>query len=52
MTDEKWNEFIMTGKISDYLEYKKTEEEFTAGNGENHGSCNPEGNSTEGISRW
>lgn len=25
MTDEKWNKFMMSGKISDYLDYKKFE---------------------------
>lgn len=52
MTDEKWNSFMLTGCISDYLEYKKAEEKALAGNGGEHGGYNPEGNSPEGVSRW
>lgn len=49
MTDEKWDNFMMTGKISDYLDYKKTQQ-ISSKVGETIGNCNPEGNSSQGIS--
>lgn len=46
MTDEKWNNFMMSGKISDYLDYKKSEAKV----GENVGNSNVQGDSPQGIS--
>ena len=49
MADEKWNNFMMTGKISDYLEYRKSAE---AKVGEASGNGNASGNSPQGVSGW
>lgn len=52
MTDDKWNDFMMTGKISDYLEYKKSAEQFAAKAGEESGNADAQGNSPQGVSSW
>lgn len=52
MTDEKWNNFMITGKISDYLDYKKSEEHISAKVGENDGNNDSKRNSSQGISGW
>lgn len=49
MTDDKWNIFMMTGKISDYLEYRKSAE---AKVGEASGNGDAQGNSPQGVSGW
>ena len=53
MIDEKWNAFMNSGKISDYLEYKKSAEQSAAETGgeanENGGA---QGNSTHGVPGW
>ena len=53
MIDEKWNAFMNSGKISDYLEYKKSAEQYAAETGgeanENGGA---QGNSTQGVPGW
>jgi len=48
--DEKWNAFMQSGKISDYLDYKSAERQYTQKAGEGCGNCNISGNSTQGIS--
>ena len=48
MTDEKWNKFMSTGKIQDYLDYKNDSQHIK--NGDLNGNNNSLGNSTEGIS--
>lgn len=50
MIDEKWNNFMMSGKISDYLEYKKAAEQSARENGEANGNDDAQRNSTQGIS--
>lgn len=46
MTDEKWEYFMTTGKISDYLEFKKTENLTGSEINEN---SNSQGNCTQKI---
>jgi hypothetical protein len=48
MTDEKWNVFISTGKINDYLEYKNSARKSE--DGEINGNADTAGYSSEGIS--
>ncbi len=52
MLNEKWNEFMMSGKISDYLEYRKAVEEYTAKDDELNGDTDTSWDSPEGISCW
>lgn len=52
MTDDKWNDFMMTGKISDYLEYRKSAEQSAAKAGEESGNGDASGNSPQGVSGW
>lgn len=52
MIDEKWNDFMMSGKISDYIEYKKSAEQSVAKAGEANENCDTQGNSSQGISSW
>ena len=52
MTDDKWNNFMMTGKISDYLEYRKSAEQSAAMVGEESGKGDAQGNSPQGVSGW
>lgn len=52
MTDDKWNDFMMTGKISDYLEYRKSAEQSAAKVGEESGDGDASGNSPQGVSGW
>ncbi len=49
MTNDKWNCFMMTGKISDYLDYKKSEK-LSSKVGETLGNDNTPGNSPQRIS--
>lgn len=46
MTEEKWNIFMSTGKIEDYLEYKAVETK----DGEINGNDYSQGYSDKGIS--
>lgn len=48
MTDEKWNVFMSTGKIEDYLNYKADDSKIKEG--ETNGNDNPQGYSYQGIS--
>ncbi len=52
MLDEKWNNFMVSGKISDYLDYKKTAEQSVAKAGEANGNDDTQGDSSQGISSW
>lgn len=49
MTNDKWNCFMMTGKISDYLDYKKSEN-LSAKVGDTLGNDNAQGNSAQRVS--
>ena len=48
MIDEKWNAFMNSGKISDYLEYKKSAEQSAAETG---GEANENGGAHSRSSR-
>lgn len=48
MTEEKWNVFMSTGKIEDYLKYKA--EDLKAKDGCINGNDNSQGYSYQGIS--
>lgn len=52
MIDEKWNVFMNSGKISDYLEYKSAEQSAAKTGGEANENGDAQGNSTQGISSW
>ncbi|MGN0621622.1 MAG: hypothetical protein ACI4I9_07125 [Porcipelethomonas sp.] len=50
--EEIWEKFMMSGKISDYLEYKNAVSGIDRRDGERNGNNHPEGGSPQGISRW
>lgn len=50
--DEKWNAFMQSGKVSDYLEYKSAQRQYIQKAGGDCGNSDLSGNSTQGISDW